>query len=182
MILINTNSKHHFHTSIIPVQLRLNCTKYVQEPARGIIISSLRTSQTNNQGHLPNFLLHFDFAGGSAISNEDIFGAPFSKSKPRSFGVGGTSSILVAPLMCLLGFWTSFGKVDLLGVSAVATRLADLRIVFRTSHDRFLARYHNTEDATTSCQQGLSSSCFEPLTPNNYNHNNANDNRDYSPL
>jgi len=30
----------------------------------------------------------------------------------------------------------------------VATLLADLRIVFRTSHERFFARYHNTEDAT----------------------------------
>ena len=66
-----------------------------------------------------------------------------------TLGVGGTSSIFVKPLLDRLTFCTSFGKVDLLGVKAVATLLADLRIVFLTSHDRFLARYQRTEDATT---------------------------------
>lgn len=101
----------------------------------------------SHPGHRPTFCVHFDFLGGSDISKDDIFEFPFSTSKPRTFGVGGTSSILEAPLVDLL-CWTSFGNVDLRGVKAVATLLADLRSVFRTSHDRFLAKYHSTDEAT----------------------------------
>ena len=101
------------------------------------------------RGHRPNFFAHFDFLGGSVISKDDIFELPFSISLLRVRGVGGISSIFVKPLLDLLALCTSFGNVDLLGVNAVATLLADLRIVFRTSHDRFLARYQRIEDATT---------------------------------
>jgi hypothetical protein len=100
-------------------------------------------------GYRPNFFAHLDCFGGSDNSNDDIFGAPFSISPLRLLGVGGTSSILVNPLLDLLAFCTFLGNVDLLGVNAVATLLADLRIVFLISHDRFLARYHKIDDATT---------------------------------
>ena len=100
------------------------------------------------RGHRPNFFAHFDFFGGSDISKDDIFELPFSISLFLVLGVGSTSSIFVKPLLERLTFCTSFGKVDLLGVNAVATLLADLRIVFLTSHDRFLARYQRIDDAT----------------------------------
>lgn len=102
--------------------------------------------------HRHSFFAHRDCFGGSDISNDDIFELPFSISLLLVLGVGGTSSIFVKPLLDLLElrtFCTSFGNVDLLGVNAVATLLADLRIVFLTSHDRFLARYQRIDDATT---------------------------------
>ena len=102
--------------------------------------------------HRPSFFAHRACFGGSDISNDDIFGLPFSISLLLVLGVGGTSSIFVKPLLDLLElrtFCTSFGNVDLLGVNAVATLLADLRIVFLTSHDLFLARYQRTDDVTT---------------------------------
>jgi hypothetical protein len=94
-------------------------------------------------------LAHRDCFGGSDISKDDIFELPFSISLLRVLGVGGTSSIFVKPLLVRLTFCTSFGNVDLLGVNAVTTLLADLRIVFLTSHDRFFARYQRTDDTTT---------------------------------
>jgi len=113
--------------------------------------------QLHSRGHF--FCAHFDFLGGSDNSNDDIFVElpcllPFSISPKSSLnlGVGGTSSILVKPLFDLL-FWTSLGNVDRRGVRAVATFLADLRIVLRTSHDRFLATYHSIDEPTVYCQR-----------------------------
>jgi hypothetical protein len=60
---------------------------------------------------------------------------------------------LVKPLIDLLLPCTSFGNVDLRGVKAVTTFLADLRMVSRISQDRFLARYHSTEDTTVYGQR-----------------------------
>jgi len=98
----------------------------------------------------PSFFAHLDCFGGSDISNDDIFELPFSTSLLLVLEVvGGTSSIFVKPLLDLLAFCTSLGNVDLLGVNAVATLLADLRIVFLTSHDRFFAMYQRIDDATT---------------------------------
>ncbi len=105
-------------------------------------------------GHRPNFLAHFDWLGGSDTSNDDIFELAFSMSLLLVRGVGGTSSIFVNPRFDPLVLRTSLGKVDRRGVNAVATFLADLRIVFRTSQDRFLARYQRIEDATTQTSAG----------------------------
>src|SRR4051812_39020131 len=110
--------------------------------------------------HLPNFCAHFDFFGGSDISKEDNFELPFSISNPRTFGVSGISSSLLAPLVDLLGCCTSFGNVDLLGVKAVATLLADFRMVLRTSHDRFFAKYQSTDEATKHTLE-----CFSKSVP-----------------
>jgi hypothetical protein len=97
-------------------------------------------------GHRPNFFAHLDCFGGSDISNELILGFAFSTSTLSPLGVFGDSSIFVKPLVDFL--CTSFGNVDLLGVNAVATFRAELRIFLRTSHDRFFARYQRTEEAT----------------------------------
>jgi hypothetical protein len=106
--------------------------------------------QLPGTGHRPNFFAHFDCFGGSLISKELILELiPFSTSMlTLCLGVLGTSSILVKPLPDLL--CTSLGKLDLLGVKAVATLLADLRMVARTSHDRFFARYQRTEETTVA--------------------------------
>lgn len=120
----------------------LRCPSQISTGIKRFIIKDL-----SSNGHLPNFRAHCDFLGGSDISKDDIFWLPFSTSKDRTLGVGGTSSILLAPLVDLI-CCTSFGNADLLGVKAVATLFADLLIVLRTSHDRFLARYQSTDEAT----------------------------------
>ena len=123
------------------------------EPARPYKYLIINTNIAR-AGYYPvsflSFIAHRELFGGSAISKEDIFEFPFSTSPKRlSLGVGGPSSILVKPLVeARLGCSASFGNVERRGVRAVATLLADLRIVFRTSHDRFFARYHSTDDAT----------------------------------
>lgn len=98
------------------------------------------------QVHLPSFLAHFDCFGGSDISKDVNFGFAFSTSVLLVLGVFGTSFIFVNPLVDLLLLWISFGKVDLLGVRAVATLRADFRMLLRISHDLFFARYHNTAE------------------------------------
>lgn len=102
--------------------------------------------------------VHLECFGASDISIEDNLVPPFSSSNPAnrwSLGVGGTSSILVKPRLDLRDpcDMTSLGNVVLRGVRAVTTLLADRRIVFLTSHERFLARYHRTEDPTKNCQR-----------------------------
>lgn len=94
----------------------------------------------------PSFLPHLDCLGGSDISNDAIF-PPFSMS--FVLGVLGTSSILVKPLVDPRRFCTSFGKVVLLGVKAMATFRADFLSFARTSHDLFFAKYQSTDMATT---------------------------------
>jgi hypothetical protein len=89
--------------------------------------------------HLSTFCAHFDPLGGCCNSNDDIFELPFSKSMDR-LGTGVSSSILVMPDLAGLFSCTSLGNVDRRGVNAVTTLLADFRIVFRTSQDRFLAK------------------------------------------
>jgi len=71
------------------------------------------------------------------------FALAFSISWFVNLGVGGTSSILDIPLEFLLDFGffiTFFGNSVRRGVKAVATRLADFRILARTSQDLFFAR------------------------------------------
>lgn len=96
-------------------------------------------THVSNMHHLPIFLPQpSDFLGGSDISNCISLGLAFSTSE--SFGVFGISLILVKPLVDLL-LCTSLGKVDLdLGVKAVATRLADFRILSRICQSLFFAR------------------------------------------
>ena len=128
------------------------------------------------RGHRPSFFAHFDFFGGSDISKDDIFELPFSISLLLILGVGGTSSIFVKPLLDRRTFCTSFGKVDLLGVNAVATFLADLRIVFLTSHDRFLARYQRIDDTTV--QMSAIAPAAQLVRPRTSEHHNADDDDD----
>jgi hypothetical protein len=87
------------------------------------------------------FLAHFDEGfGGSFNSKVFVFILPFSRSNPLIFGVGGTSSILDMFFELLLPSFTLLGNSDRRGVRAVATLLADLLIVARTSQDLFFAR------------------------------------------
>ncbi len=95
---------------------------------------------------LPVFFTNLDFFGGSAITKDVIF--PFSTSAVLMGGDPGISSnrvlVLRVDRRCE---WISFGKVDLRGVSAVATLRADFRMLARISHDRFFAKYHSTAEA-----------------------------------
>jgi hypothetical protein len=93
----------------------------------------------SNLDHLPTFFAHFDPFGGCCSSNDDNFECPFSKSIDI-LGVGGSSSILVMPDLAGLFWCTSLGNVERRGVNAATTFFADLRIVLRISHERFLAR------------------------------------------
>lgn len=87
--------------------------------------------------HLPDFLSHLVFFGGSANSNDICLVFPFSTSALLSLlGVGGTSSIFVKPRL----LWTSLGNLALLGVKAVATLLAERRILSRIFQSLFLAK------------------------------------------
>jgi len=87
------------------------------------------------------FLPHFDDCfGGSFVSEVFVFTLPFSRSNPLIFGVGGTSSSLDIFFELLLPCFTLLGNSDRRGVRAVATLLADLLIVARTSQDLFFAR------------------------------------------
>ena len=93
-------------------------------------------------GHRRPLPPHFAALGTSSISN--LILGPFSISVPSSRGY----SSIFAMLFIVLFFCTSLGKVDLLGVNAVATLRAELRSFLRTSHDRFFARYQRTEEPT----------------------------------
>ena len=97
------------------------------------------------------FFPHLVFAfGGSDISKDDNFEFPFSTSRLPILGVFGTSSIFDSPrLDLLLGFWTSLGNAERLGVRAMAIFLADFLILARTSHDLFFAKYHSTDETTS---------------------------------
>lgn len=65
------------------------------------------------------------------------------------------------------------------GVKAVATLLADFRMVARTSHDRFLARYQSTDETTTTTSVRVFNVRDMELTAKNAdgtgNHNDCND-------
>lgn len=81
-------------------------------------------------------------------SNVSSFGSAFSTSLLRVLGVSGTSSILVEPFVDLRTSCTSLGNVDLRGVKALATFLADLRMFSRILQDRFFAKYQSTDVVT----------------------------------
>jgi hypothetical protein len=88
--------------------------------------------------------------GGSDISKDDSFEFPFSISLLPTLGVFGTSSILDRPRVdFLLGFCTSLGNADRLGVNAIAIFRADFLIRARTSHDLFFAKYQRTDETTS---------------------------------
>lgn len=93
-----------------------------------------------HQGYLSVFRPHLANLLGAFISIASALLFAFSRSSVVILGVGGTSSIFDMPLEFLLGFRTFFGNSDRRGVKAVATRLADFRILARTSQDLFLAR------------------------------------------
>lgn len=91
--------------------------------------------------YLSVLLAHFAEPFGACFnSNEVSFEFAFSKSKLVIRGVGGTSSIRVRPREVLPPSLTFFGNSDRRGVKAVATRLADFRMLALTSQDRFFAR------------------------------------------
>jgi hypothetical protein len=106
---------------------------------------------TPGYNHRVAFFPHlvFDF-GGSDISKDDNFEFPFSRSLLPTLGVFGTSCILDKPLVdFLLGFCTSLGNAERLGVKAMAIFLADFLIFARSSHDLFFAKYQRTDETTS---------------------------------
>jgi len=113
-----------------------NDAKHFEHQARLILTTSYR----------PNLLPHPLFApgaSGSMNSKADILTFAFSTSLLLVLGVFGSSSILVRPFVNLRDLRTSFGNVLRRGVSAVATFLADFRIVARISQERFFAKYQS---------------------------------------
>lgn len=99
--------------------------------------------------HLRNFFAQLGFFCGSNSSKDfTLRPFPFSISALAPRGVVGASSILWSPLE----FLSFLGNVVLRGVKAVATRRAELRIFFRTSHDLFFACQNKIDEATENCQ------------------------------
>jgi hypothetical protein len=99
--------------------------------------------------HRPVFFAHLGVLCGSAIRDDVPLEFAFSISEALRRGEPEISSSLVLLLLVdRLSECTSFGNVDLRGVSAVTTFRADLRMLSRISHDRFFARYHSTAEMT----------------------------------
>ena len=65
--------------------------------------------------------------------------------------------------------------MDLRGVKAVATFLADRLIVLRTSQERFLARYQRIEDATTQLLVNVSAALLWGVHTSEYYYADYND-------
>jgi len=108
--------------------------KYIH---RSIHVSS---NALNNYDYRSVFRPHFAHLLGSFISMAFAFALAFSMSWFVIFGVGGSSSILDMPREFLFGAFTLFGNTLRRGVKAVAMRLADFRILERTSQALFFAR------------------------------------------